>query len=163
VSSLDLLSKYLLIMELRFDAMLCSNLGNENSDAGHIKCSRGPQVPHPCSRESMKTSLNVFYFLMKKSRYLYIWKSAWQFPCDIIATHEKLSNEKMPVFYLSESTQKSIFDDVFIESLAQSVRRVMAETASKAKHFGLSGPYRLTIYSSVTLNFTVQCTEKKFW
>jgi len=47
-----LLSKYLLIMDLRFDAMLYSNLGNENSDAGHIKCSRGlhlahwPQTPH---------------------------------------------------------------------------------------------------------------------
>jgi len=39
---------YLLIMELRFDAMLYSNLGNENSDAGHIKRSREPQVPHPC-------------------------------------------------------------------------------------------------------------------
>jgi len=46
VTSLALLSKYLLIMELRFDAMLYSNLGNENSDAGHIKCSCGPQVPH---------------------------------------------------------------------------------------------------------------------
>jgi len=54
VTSLDLLFKYLLIMELRFEGMLYSNLGNENSDAGHIKCSRGPhlsrwpQVPHPC-------------------------------------------------------------------------------------------------------------------
>jgi len=26
-------SKNLLIMELRFDAMMCSNLGNKNSDA----------------------------------------------------------------------------------------------------------------------------------
>jgi len=43
---LELLSKYLLTTELRFDAM-CSNLGNESSDAGHMKCSRGPQVPHP--------------------------------------------------------------------------------------------------------------------
>jgi len=40
-------------MELRFDTMLCSNLGNENSHAGHVKClrgpklARGPQVPHP--------------------------------------------------------------------------------------------------------------------
>jgi len=34
-------------MELRFDAMLCFNLGNENSDAGHIKFSCGPQVLHP--------------------------------------------------------------------------------------------------------------------
>jgi len=24
-------------MEFRFDAMLCANLGTENSDAGHIK------------------------------------------------------------------------------------------------------------------------------
>jgi len=51
---LDLLSKYLLIMEFGFDAMLYSKLGNKNSDAGHIKCSRRPdlaqglQVPHPC-------------------------------------------------------------------------------------------------------------------
>jgi len=40
-------------MLLRFDLMLYSKLGNENSYAGHIKCSRGPhlarrpQVPHP--------------------------------------------------------------------------------------------------------------------
>jgi len=40
-------------MEFRFDAMLCSNLGNENSDVGHSNCSRGRhfarglQVPHP--------------------------------------------------------------------------------------------------------------------
>jgi len=45
--------KYLLIVELRFDAMLYSNMGNKNSDAGNIKCSRGsqlargPQAPHP--------------------------------------------------------------------------------------------------------------------
>jgi len=39
--------KYLLIMELRFDAILYSALGHKNFDAGHIKCSRGTQVPHP--------------------------------------------------------------------------------------------------------------------
>jgi len=33
-------------MELRFDAILYSNLGYENSDAGRIKCSRG--FPHLC-------------------------------------------------------------------------------------------------------------------
>jgi len=55
VISLDSLSRYLLIMELRFNAMLYFDLGNDNSDAGHIKCSRGPhlarrpQVPEPCS------------------------------------------------------------------------------------------------------------------
>jgi len=47
VTSLALLSNYLLITELRFDVMLYSNFGNENMDAGHIKSSRGPQVPHP--------------------------------------------------------------------------------------------------------------------
>jgi len=47
-TSLDLLSKYLLIMELYFDAMLCFNFDNEYSDAGHIKCSCEPQVHHPC-------------------------------------------------------------------------------------------------------------------
>jgi len=28
----------LLVMEFRFGMMLCSNLGNENYYAGHIKC-----------------------------------------------------------------------------------------------------------------------------
>jgi len=41
--------KFLLITLLRFDAILYSELGNENSDAVHIKCSREPQVPHPWS------------------------------------------------------------------------------------------------------------------
>jgi len=56
--SLVVLSKYLLVMELRFDAVLCSKLADQNSDAGHIECShrphlaRGPQVPHPCSSRS---------------------------------------------------------------------------------------------------------------
>jgi len=39
-------------MEFHLDVLLCSNLGNQNYDAGHIKNSRGPhlargpQVPH---------------------------------------------------------------------------------------------------------------------
>jgi len=40
--------KYLLTTEFRFNAMLCFITVNENSDAGHINCSYGPQVPHPC-------------------------------------------------------------------------------------------------------------------
>jgi len=44
VTSLEVLSKYLLIMELRFGARLFSNLANENSDAVHIKCSRGSHL-----------------------------------------------------------------------------------------------------------------------
>jgi len=35
-------------MEFRFVVVLCFNLGSENSDAGHIKCLRGPQVPQTC-------------------------------------------------------------------------------------------------------------------
>jgi len=52
VTSLDLLSNYLLIMELRFDAMSYSNLGNKNSNAGHIKCLHRPQVPNSWPPES---------------------------------------------------------------------------------------------------------------
>jgi len=37
-----------LVLEFHMDALLCSNLGNQNSDVGHIKNSRGPQVPQPC-------------------------------------------------------------------------------------------------------------------
>jgi len=33
-------------MEFRFDAIIYSNLSNENSDAGQTKCFRRPQVPH---------------------------------------------------------------------------------------------------------------------
>jgi len=52
-SWLTVLSKCLRIMELRFEAMLYSYFGNENTDAGHTKCSRGAhlargqQVTHP--------------------------------------------------------------------------------------------------------------------
>jgi len=45
-------AKYLLVMVLRFVAILYSKLGNKNSDAGHIKCSRGLQFPHPCFRQT---------------------------------------------------------------------------------------------------------------
>jgi len=48
------ISKYLLIMDHQFDAMLYTTLSNDNSYADHIKCShgphlaRGPQVTHTC-------------------------------------------------------------------------------------------------------------------
>jgi len=38
--------EYLLVVEFRFDAMSWSVLCNENSDAGPIWRSRGPQEPH---------------------------------------------------------------------------------------------------------------------
>jgi len=55
-ASFGLLSVYVIAyheLEFRFDAMWCSNSGNENWNAAHIKCYRGshlahgPQVPHP--------------------------------------------------------------------------------------------------------------------
>jgi len=48
-TSRDLLSKYLLITEFRFDTTLYCNLGNENSGPGHTKYSPGQQVPFPDS------------------------------------------------------------------------------------------------------------------
>jgi len=41
---------------------LYSKLGNENSGAGHIKCSRGSQVPHPCFRQTIFYSLILYNF-----------------------------------------------------------------------------------------------------
>jgi len=52
-------------MELRFDVILYSKLGNENSDSGHIKCSRGPQVPHPwCNTTQFFTNMVMVSFYM---------------------------------------------------------------------------------------------------
>jgi len=45
-------------MEFRFDAMLRSNLGNENSDAGHIKFKRAAGSP-PWSRESLQNAIRT--------------------------------------------------------------------------------------------------------
>jgi len=50
LQNICLLFTCLIVMEFHFDVILCSSLVNENSDVGHIKCSRGPQVPHPCRR-----------------------------------------------------------------------------------------------------------------
>jgi len=41
-----LLTTCLLVMEFCFGMMLCSNLGNENAYAGHIKCSYGLHLNH---------------------------------------------------------------------------------------------------------------------
>jgi len=46
-------------MELRFDVILHSKLSNENSNAGHIKCSLGPQVPHPWARSFHKLKKTI--------------------------------------------------------------------------------------------------------
>jgi len=39
-----MLSEYLLIMGIRFDAMLCFNISKEISDARDMKSSRGPHL-----------------------------------------------------------------------------------------------------------------------
>jgi len=74
-------------MELRFDAMLCSNLGNENSGTDHIKCSRGPQVPHPWfttyavnvfMREvTLNTLKQNFACILEKGRLIWRALSSW--------------------------------------------------------------------------------------
>ena len=56
-NSLDLLSTCLHVMELHFDGMLFSNLGNKNSDVGHIKCLYRLQVTHPCFKVFSPTIL----------------------------------------------------------------------------------------------------------
>jgi len=38
--------------------MLCSNFGKENSAAGYMKCSRGPQVPQLCVGKTVFPSFN---------------------------------------------------------------------------------------------------------
>ena len=60
-----LLTFCLLVTEFRFDAILCSKLGNENSDAGHIKCSRGPQVPHPWTGATKSQQSQIFSAVSK--------------------------------------------------------------------------------------------------
>ena len=45
-TSLSVLFKCVYIMEFLFNAILCSNLSDGNSDGGHVKCLRGPQVAH---------------------------------------------------------------------------------------------------------------------
>ena len=55
-------------MELRFNVILYSKLGNGNADASRIKCSRGPQVPHPCSVPvSQPFPATEFHSFVKKS------------------------------------------------------------------------------------------------
>ena len=45
--------------------MLCCSLGNENSDAGHIKCARGPHVPYPWCRATVYASCFLFSFWVR--------------------------------------------------------------------------------------------------
>jgi len=62
---LGLLSALLLIMDCHgivkfsFDALLCSDLGDENPGAGHIEWSRGSQVPSSCTKCSLKSCPHV--------------------------------------------------------------------------------------------------------
>jgi len=51
VTSPDLLSKYLITMELRFDLMLCSTFGSAKSDAA-----RGPPSLHKANHANQTSS-----------------------------------------------------------------------------------------------------------
>jgi len=44
------------MMKFRFGMRFCSILGDENSDAGHIKCSNRPQVSHLWHKVTHKTA-----------------------------------------------------------------------------------------------------------
>jgi len=49
-------------MELRCDPILFSELGNKNSDAGHIRRSHGPQIPHPCPKPCVLFCIITYSF-----------------------------------------------------------------------------------------------------
>jgi len=63
-SERDLLSTCLLVMEFRCGTLLCSNLGDGNSDAGNIKCLHGPKVPHPGFRGISRLGSAFIFFAM---------------------------------------------------------------------------------------------------
>jgi len=79
IEASGLLSKYLLIIELRFGAIFYSRLDNENSDAGHVKCSRRPHVSQPCFRWIKE--LWPEYFVTKLIKYEGIWSNKSQHRC----------------------------------------------------------------------------------
>ena len=72
MTTLNILSKYLLVMELRFDVMLYCNMGNKDYIKGLIKCSHGLQVPHPwCTGPNVKGQQNITGFI--EFFYQYSW------------------------------------------------------------------------------------------
>ena len=110
-TSVDLLCEYLRIIEFCFDGILCSILGNENSKAGHVICSRGPHfahvpgVPHPVQARSQKfwqgrannnnrvsTSKDLITLLFKASsmKHAFVWRFlSWK-----IVFRHKAANKK---------------------------------------------------------------------
>jgi len=68
---------------LRFGAMLHSNLGNENSDAGHMKCLRGPQVLHPwcnASQQGAKSWSTERHATFALNRDVFSWDGSTMWP-----------------------------------------------------------------------------------
>ena len=69
--------KYLVIVVFHFDAMLCSKLGNEISDAGHIKCCVvGRRFPTsalkdllPCLHDTRTVNLALLWGLPKEEKH----------------------------------------------------------------------------------------------
>jgi len=87
---------YLLITELRFDTILYSKLTYETSDACHIKCSRGPQVPYPWSKYICWSWLSKAANLLLKIAFSKFCPSNFVYP---------MSSEFMPNHF--ESTKKA--------------------------------------------------------
>ena len=122
-SWLSLLSKHLLIMELHFDAMFYSNLGNENSDTDHIKRSRGPQVPHPWYKPTWLTAISshclttlparmsAFNSYMRQNAYYITWSASSKISCQVIVTQQRLKNS-LTSFATCLSRQRSGFSEL---------------------------------------------------
>ena len=47
-------------LSFRFDLMLCSNLGNDNSNTGHIECSHRPHLVHGSQVTQHWSTWNMF-------------------------------------------------------------------------------------------------------
>ena len=102
-----LMSKYLLIMEFRFGAILCS-LSNEKSDVGHIKQSCGPQVAHPWYR--LKQWLSPEYG--EKYRFCHSFKSGW------VGRYQR-SIDAVEIYSTNWSSYNTIIGKVYIAVLSK--------------------------------------------
>jgi len=102
-----LLSKYLLIMVLRFDWMLYSNLGNEHYDAGHVKCSRGPQVLHPWFIPSL--SLSCYRSHTRKNHIVEVWvRIHWCFQSNKVVVTKQTHRRDFPINSLARPCAVSV-------------------------------------------------------
>ena len=72
------ITKYLIIVVLRFDVMFYSNMGSKNSGVGHIKGSRGPQAPRPCYKVNYRFLLQRSFLWMMLNLQRQAFSKRWQ-------------------------------------------------------------------------------------